>query len=241
MFKSFLIRRGYIKNYSNFECNDLGYDLFCEKLFEIKKYIFDHSRTETELLSCGLKRSFDYLMQKFVRQNKRKDIFALMQYQKLSDSEITSFYDYYFSHLKSYKENSRSFYLTRQILGDRNKMQKYIHKIKKSEHLIRDIKGILNYQNPNKLNFRQKPIDLDCELLKREKYSIAHKINERLSNYENVLNQFNPVYDEGKIVRWMGIILRDLQMNPNTNISWNLLEVGKAIEMLSCYLEKSTD
>lgn len=241
LFKTFLFRFGYLSKTKSSDNEDLKrfpIDLNTIQNLAAKVKIV---RTEQQMLECALKQVFKKLMHRFSLKNKDKQFYSDMGTIHLTANENEQFYRHYFGDLCDEQRTLNYFYITESILSSTVKMIDYIRKMKQSPRVLEEIKKFcFNFDNKKRFeDIEHSEISISgSTLLKRHKYDIADKINKRINNYEIILNQFNHKLEKNKIYRWMGIILRDLKLNPKVKIPWNIFELNESVKLLVKYLKE---
>ena len=104
--------------------------------------------------------------------------------------------------------------------------------------VFKDIQKYVLGKSPciDRRNFSSCVYSIDgSQIAEHHKYVIREKIGQKLASYEIELNQFDPQKDQTQILEQMGLILRDLRLNPRAEIPCNILELDEAVQMLLSY------
>ena len=228
LFRTFLVRRGYTGSKS-------GAVLKRHWLESVSSRALCRN-SEQSMLSIVLKAVFKRLMHPFSNSSVTKPFHSDMDLLPLSNSENNAFYSHYFG-----TGAERDCQISDRILRRSELMAEYIHKMGQSEQMRVDVFRFLYAPRERSDSWFQSPGHYSIggsEVFRRHKYEIADKINKRLSNYEIVLNQFDPKHQSEQLLRWMAIILRDLGLNPEVNLPWNVVELEEAIQLFLRYFVK---
>lgn len=231
--RTYLIKFGY-------ETRTRQVDLTREKIASLLE-VKCKCNSEKQMLAFALKAVFKKLMHPFSESNQGKDFQSDMSPLRLSREEQTQFYRFYFGHLLTETSRLDDYFFDEETLSDSARIVAYIAKISASDRIKRDIisffsrKGNgVDVDNWDKSQFSIK----GSELLRRHKYEIADKLSRRLTNYEIVLNQFDPKRDSDSLLLWMGIIFRDLHLYPQNWVCWNVFELEEAARLFLNYFMK---
>ena len=232
IFRTFLFRFGYITELKEYPSSrDDGAQI--KETFNNIQQKYKGLRSEEEMLGFALKAVFKKLMHPFSRDSKQAEFFSDMRTIQLDPLESRRFYEHYFGQLEEYARDPKRFQITEKTLRDVGRMRAYICSMAKSPKLLRDVfRFLYRYRAGERVVLGKPgsdPRGFGVDLVKRQKYDIADKVNKRVNNYEIILNQFDVCLDQQHIVRWLGVILRDLRLNPKVKVPWSLLELKEAV------------
>lgn len=195
---------------------------------------------ERVMLATVLKLVFKRLMHAFSK-NQDQPYHSDMRTVKLDRGENAEFYAHYFGGLTDASRSLQDFYICEEVLQDSTRMVRYIRWMGQSEPMRA---AVFKFCSPGfradmlgEFDPRSRSI-AGSALLRRHKYYVADRINKRLNNYEIVLNQFDTVHDRQRVLRWMGVILKDLSLNPRLIVPCTIFQLERAVQLFMEYFTK---
>ena len=223
LLQTFLKRNGYLLMEDE---DELTYQKL-SKLNEIKCKGFQYQRTEKEMLDFSIKQVFKKLMYSYFNKIPGKEFFSDMRMISLNREQNYKMFQDLFSEALEKHESVEDFFINEHIMSNEKRMIEYIQKMSRSKK----IKGIFADYLSKQGEYKNKIIGkkFSKEFYKRHKYDIADKLNKRINNYEIILNQFDPDMEESYILEWLGIIIKDLALNPRVKIPWNISDLDKSM------------
>ena len=233
LLRTYLIRFGYLTKTQQVDL--AGQDIRALLKARCKR------NSERQMLELVFKMVFKKLRHPFSESSRGKPYHSDMSPISLSAQENTRFYSHYFGNLLTEETPLEHFFVTEQILSDSALMVDYIAKIKASGLITRDIFKFVSKSGTtvDADNWDMQRYSIKgSQLFRRYKYRTADLVNKRLTNYEIVLNQFDPEKERDTLLRWMGIILRDLRLNPTVKIPCNVYELDEAVRLFLNYWVK---
>ena len=226
LFRTFMLRCGYKTNVEKLELDPRQLQTILQSTLR--------RNSERDMLQTALKAVYKKLMHSFSRQKGQKPFHSSMGVLRLDRAETSRFYSHYFG-----AESSEADHLSERILGDSWLMIGHIAKMGRSERMCTDVLKFLRAPQANphlEMRAQRRYSISQSAALRRHKYDIADQINKRTTNYEIVLNQFDPDRESARVLRWMGTILRDLKLNPRVRLPCDAFQLEECFQLLLRYL-----
>jgi hypothetical protein len=212
IFKTFLIRAGYIIKNKRF-------DMTYKEVVKLQQTLL---LTEKKMLTFVLKEVLKKLIYPFIPKYSNFDFYSDLNEYEISYKTLQSMFSEYFHEVLKPNESIDDYLFSNQTFGTTESIINYIQKISCSKKLCNEIEDYFNNQKQN--------------IFKRYKREIADKIKKRVSNYEIILNQFDHQIEKKSILKWMGRIIKDFALNPKVKIPLGVLELEESIKTFSNYL-----
>lgn len=227
IFQSFLIRFGYVQKGRQFK-------LTVQNLEKLQNLTNLRIKTEKQMLSYSLKQIFKRVMYPFFNKKRNSKFLMDMRMIHLTRAECLKLFGHYFQKTLQKNENLNEFIISEGTLKSSESMIKYISKLVRSTEMVEVIGNYLGWYSKEKMKYKD-----FGNIYKRQRYEIADKINKRINNYEIILNQFHGDKERKRVFHWMGIILRDLRLNPKLKIPWSLPELKESLKLLKKYMDNA--
>ena len=234
LFRTFLIRFGYLPKNKEF-------DFSWEQLRRLQISSNSIVMTEKEMLECVFRQVLKRLMYPYFAKASLRNYNGDMRTVNLRYKENLKFcQDYFKEHIDS-TENIKDYLINEGIFKSTKSMIAYLKKISRSTKMCKEIDEFLKsdsrilsnaFENSKSRNANA------CNIVERYNKEIADKICKRVTNYEIVLNQFDPKIEQKKVLKWMGVMIKDLSLNPRTRIHFSVSQLKESILLFNKYLNK---
>lgn len=201
-----------------------------------------NQKSENRLLRFALKQMFKKIMYSFFNKHPRRRFETDLRPIKISKNENVKMTCHYFSDIMREDESIEDYMITEDTLSRTSSMVHFIRRMARSPRMCAFVDACFGKSGSDESGFLAqiscKPGDLNSktnQLLLRQQNEILNKINQRVTNFEIILNQFNPVFEKNKIIEWMAIIVRDFKLNPNLNVCWGFGELKESFQVFFKY------
>ena len=225
IFRVFLSRFGYVSR-------NCPRELDSHHLQKVLRVVLSRN-SEKSMLQTALRAVLKKLMHPFCSGTDNKTFHSDMRPVSLTRSERGQFFAYYFQ--DGFEPDDEAL---DSLMQDSLLMIQFIKKMSESERVQKDItKFLFSADTESERGFcHSGRYSVSQSLaLRRHKYEIADKISKRLTNYELVLNCLSSKSNPELILRWMGLILQDLGLNPQVSVPCNVFELEEALGLFLQY------
>lgn len=237
IFLTYLRRFGYIQNVDKY--------INLKNINELEKLNNSNQKSEKQLLAFALKLIFKKIIYSYFNKDSKRPFEKDNRPIRISKQEkVKMTHDYFSENLKTNK-SIEDFIINEEILTKTSSMLEFIKKMASSQKMCDFIdkhlesKLELNSNISGKINCNTGNSKSTVQTFYlRQQTEILNNINQRITNFEIILNQFSPIMEKEKIFKWMGIIIKDFKLNSKLNVCWGFDEINEAFQLFLKYFNQ---